>query len=85
MQHGNPFARQNLCQQIRITHERGGRDPERRADEIGNPNFLERHVKGRGKTLKHPIGLAHAQDLVFAAEKVADATLADDDALGLPR
>ena len=60
-----------------------GRDPQRGADQIADPDFLERHVEGDRKALVDAVVGAHAQHGVFAAQEVADAALADHDALGL--
>ena len=85
VQHRDAFARQGLREKIRIAHKRWRRNPERRAGEVGNPDFLERHVEGRREALVNPVGFAHAQNFIFAAEQMTDAALADDDALGLAR
>ena len=60
-----------------------GRNPQRGADQVADPDFFERHVESDRKPLVHAVIAAHAQHGVLAAQKVANAALADLDALGL--
>jgi len=41
------------------------------------------HVEGHGKSLIHFVIFADAEQFIFAAQKMADAGVADDDAFGL--
>ena len=46
MQYRNVLAPQRLSQGIGIGHHISRRDPQRGADEIGDPYLLKRHVEG---------------------------------------
>jgi len=83
VQHGDAAGGQRARQRLGVGGHRARRDPERGADQVADPDFLERHVEGHGKALVDAVALAHAQHAVLAAQEVADRALADLDALGL--
>ena len=63
-------------------HLRRG-DPERRADEIGDEDLLQREIEGDRSALEGDVVRRHAVDEVRRAQIVADIAVGDDDALGL--
>ena len=83
VQHRHALARQRLGQSFGVGGQHLGRDPERGADQVADPDFLERHVEGHRKALVDLVAVAHAQHFVLAAQEVADAGLGDGHALGL--
>ncbi len=83
VQHGDSFAHQGVRQAFRIRGQHLGRDPQRRADQIADPDLFERHVEGHRKALVDLVFLAHAQHFVLAAQEMANAGVADGHALGL--
>src|SRR5450830_486646 len=82
VQHRDVVGGQHAGQVFRVAHQVFRAHPQGRADQVGNPDFLEGHVEGDRKTLVDPVLGADAQHGVFAAQEVADAALADQDALG---
>ena len=83
VQHGDAVGRQRARQRVGVGGDLARSDPERGADQVGNPDFLERHVEGDRKALVDPVVGAHAEPLVFAAQEMADRALADRHPLGL--
>ncbi|MNK97425.1 hypothetical protein D3C87_1177580 [compost metagenome] len=85
MQNGDLVVGQCARQGFRVARHLLGSQPQRGAYQVGDPDFLERHVEGDGKALVDGVGLRHFQHGVFAAQEVADAALIDQYALGLAR
>ncbi|MNM52670.1 hypothetical protein D3C81_637550 [compost metagenome] len=85
MQHRDVIGGQRARQRFRVARDVLGAQPQGGAHQVGDPDFLERHVEGDGKALVDGVGLRHFQHGVFAAQEVADAALIDQDALGLAR
>ena len=83
MQHGDLVVRQRAGQGVGVGDDLARPDPQAGADQIGDPDLLEGHVEGDRKALIDPVVAAHAEDRVFAAQKVADCPLGDRHALGL--
>ena len=84
MHHRDAIARHRVSHALRVAHEIRRGDPNGCADQIRNPDFLERHVEGDGKSLVNHVAFLHAQNFVFAAQEMADAAVADSNALGPP-
>ena len=72
-------------QSLRVADDLRRGDPDRRADEVTDPDFLEGHIEGHGEALIDDVVAADAEHVVFATKEVADAPLADGDALGRAR
>ncbi len=83
VQHGHAVLGQRARQRLGVAGQRLGRDPQRGAHQVADPDLLEAHVEGHREALVHAVVLAHAQARVLAAQEVADAGLRDGDALGL--
>ena len=83
MQHGDAVFGEQARQRFRIACGFFRAEPERRADQIRNPDLFERHVEGDREALVDTVVRTHAQHRVLAAQEVADAALVDQDAFRL--
>ena len=83
VQHRHVVLDQRTWQRLGVACDLLGRDPQRGADEVADPDLLEAHVEGDGKALVDLVVLAHAEARVLAAQEVRDAALRDGNALGL--
>ena len=68
-------------QLVGLAHHRRRRDEQRRADEIGHPDFFHGEVEGHRGTLEDHVLLVETIDLVGRAQIMADVASGDDDAL----
>ena len=68
---------------VALRHEPRVGDEQRRADEIGDPDFLHRQIEGEGGALEHHVIGTNAVDLVRRSQEMTDVPLRDDDALRL--
>ena len=84
MDHGDPLPGDRCGDPFGIRDAVGRRDPERRADKIGDPDLFERHIKGHGEALIDHVIFTNAEDFVLAPQEMANAAMIDDDPLGLP-
>ena len=70
--HGDPLPGDRRGQLLGIADAVGRRDPERRADQVRNPDLLERHVEGHGEALVDQVVFTHAQHFVLARSKATE-------------
>ena len=83
MQHGDLVGDQRQRQRFRVRGHFFRSQPQRGAGQVADPDFFERHVKRHRKALVNPVGIGDLQLRIFTAQKVANAALADFNALGL--
>ena len=83
MQHGDVLCYQRQWQGFGVRGDFFRGNPQRGADQIADPDFLERHVKSHRKALVHPVPVIDTQQRVFAAQEMANTALADLNAFGL--
>ena len=81
MEHCDPLRLQYVANRIGIGHELGWGDPDGGAHEVGNPDFLKGHIKRHGESLIDNVVFLNFENGVFAAQKMADVSLADDNPL----
>ena len=60
-----------------------GRQPERGADQIADPDFLERHVESHRKPLIYAVFFTNTEHSIFATQEMADSTLINQDTFRL--
>ena len=82
VEHGDAGLLHQVGQVVGLAHHRRRRDKQRRADEIGNPDFLHRQIEGDRGALEHHILCDDAIDLVRRTQEMTDVPPGDDDALG---
>ena len=85
VEHGYAGVVQHVGQLVGLAHHLRRRDEQRRADQIGNPDFLHRQVEGDGSALEDDVAGGDAVQFVGRTQIVADVAPGDDDALGRPR
>ena len=83
VQHRDASLVQHIGQPVRLVQHLPARHPERRADQVGNEDFLQREVEGHRRALERHILAGDPIHAVGGAQVMADVGVADDDALGL--
>ncbi len=80
---GDAVRVEHIGKLVALRHEPRVGDEQRRADEIGDPDFLHRQIEGEGGALEHHVIGTNAVDLVRRSQEMTDVPLSDDDALRL--
>ena len=83
MEDREPLRGQRRRHGIGVGDGLGRGDPERGAGEEGDPDLLDGHVERDRESLVDTVAGADPQDVILAAEEVADVALGDRDALRL--
>ena len=83
VQHADAIGAQGAGQGLGIGGDLARGQPEGGAHQVADPDLFEGHVEGHRETLVDPIAGFDAEQRILAAQEVADAVLADADALGL--
>ena len=68
MHNGDALLVKGVGQGFGVSDQFGRGDPERGADEVTDPDFLEGHVEGHGEPLVDSVRFADAEDGILASE-----------------